>query len=138
MSVDKRATQAIKISLNKHLENKNSENLQLAKLISEFSHKTILDVGARFESEDCFFYVVGKCYSPFWVNVTYVPPKSSIFYTAEYPFSLWYHPDWQRASRFHKKRIFKPFSNRPFIKNRNRKFFFQKIDSTKQYYIPVT
>jgi len=138
MIIDKRATQAIKISLNKRFKNKNSENLQLAKIISQFSHKTILEAGSRFESRDCFFYVVGKCYSPFWVCVTYAPPRASLFFTPEFPFQLWYQPDWTRASRFHKKKVFKPFSKRPFIKNRNRKFYFQKINPKKNYYIPQT
>jgi len=139
MSIDKRATKAIKVALNKSFCNKNSENLVIARLISEFSHKTVLEVGSRFESHNCYFYIIGKCLSPFWVRVTLLPPRSSMFFTPDFPFqSMWYQPDWKRASRFHKKKIFNPFSARPYIKSRNRVFYFQDIAQSTKYYIPFT
>ncbi len=136
MSVDKRATRAIKISLNKRFKNKSSANLELAKIISEFSHKSVLEVGSRFESENCYFYILGKCLSPFWAKVTLMPPRASLFYTPEFPYRMWYQPDWTRASSFHKKKIFNPFSDRPYIKNRTHKFFLQHIHPCTKFYIP--
>ena len=137
MSVDIRATTAIKISLNKILKNKNSENLCIAKTISEFSHKTPLEWGSRFESKTCHFYIVNRLYSPFWAQVTFIPPVSSFFYDVTQPWGLWYRPNWPKASSFHKKKIFKPFSSRPYIKKRNTKFFFQDHRYLKKkYYIP--
>ena len=136
MSIDKRATRAIKICLNKHFDNKNSENLEIAKIISSYSHQSILEMGSRFESKNCYFYLVGKLFSPFWAHVTMMPPRSSLFFTPEFPFRMWYQPDFTRASSFHKKRIFAPFSDRPYIKNRNDKYFLQHIHPCTKFYIP--
>ena len=126
MSVDKRAIMSIKAAINKLLKNKNSENLCIAKTIALFSHKTVLEKGSRFESKDCYFYIVNKTYSPFWAQVTYIPPVSNLFMDELRPWLIWYQPNWRYASRFHKKKIFSPF-DRPYIKKRNTKFYLLSV-----------
>ena len=125
MSVDKRAVLAIKTQLNKFFKNKNSENLCIAKLIADYSHKSPLESGSRFESKNCYFYIVKKTYSPFFAQVTFIPPTTSYFYDTQHPFAIWYRPNWTRASSFHKKKIFSPFQD-PYIKKRNTRFYFQE------------
>ena len=125
MTVDKRAVLAIKIQLNKITGNRNSGNLCIANLIAEFSHKSLLESGSRFESKNCHFYIVKKTYSPFWAQVTFIPPTTSLFYDTQHPFAIWYRPNWPLASSFHKKKIFSQFHH-PYIKKRNTKFYFQE------------
>ena len=124
MTVDQRAVLAIKVHLNKSFKNRNSENLCIANVIAGFSHRSPLRCGSRFESDNCYFYIVKKAYSPYWAQVTYILPTTSLFYDINHPFVVWYRPNWPKASSFHKKKIFSPFCD-PYIKKRNTKFYFQ-------------
>ena len=120
MSVDTRAILVIKTALNKHFDNKSSENLSIAGIIAEFSHRSFIEPGDAFE---CFypnvgscFYIISKLYSPFWAQVYWMPSTSRIYYHRTL-----YFPNYAKASRAHKKRIFDPFSDNPFIRQRGHK-----------------
>ena len=128
---DKRATQQVKIYVNKLFKNKNSGNKEIAKLITSYSHSTVIMMGSMFEkSRTPEYYVVSKVFSPFWVRAVYLPstvlwtpnPHPLVFHTAIGHLS--FTPDWNRASGFSKKRIFSPF-DRPYIKKRNKRFYFR-------------
>ncbi len=127
---DKRATLQIRIAINKILGNKNSVNTAIAKLISHFSHKTVLRIASKFEcSFPSEYYVLSQVHSPFWATVVNMP--SRVVFLQDEPLrgtnfgSLRFAPDWARASNFHKKRIFDPYG-KPFIKKRHRKFYLQE------------
>ena len=122
-TVDNRATNAIKICINRIQKNKKSVNLDIAKCISSFSHSTILKYGAVFQNYNYNFFIVNKIDSPFWVEITHVPP---FLLQTQIGFSHFvYIPQWGRASVFHKKKVFDPFG-KPYLKKRGIKYWFQK------------
>ena len=132
MSIDKRAVSAIKITMNKMFENKSSENRCIAVVIAGFSHRSKLKRGDAFENfhhdiGSCF-YIVGKLYSPFWAQVYWMPSIRSVIppvslFDRRYQ-RIMYYPDYRNSSPAHKKRIFNPFSDKPYIKQRGRNYKF--------------
>ena len=132
MIVDKRATLQVRIAINRILKNKNSINTVLAKLITEFSHSTIVEKAFIFQA--CVpprFYCIQKVHSPFWCTAVPMPSRISFYQSLDLVGTnfgrLHFIPDWIRAGNFGKKRLFDPFHH-PYIKCRNKKFFL------KQYY----
>lgn len=134
MSIDNRAVSAIKIVMNRMFGNKSSENRCIATIIAGFSHYSMLKKGDAFQSFHCdigsCFYIVGKLYSPFWAQVYWMPSIRSVISTIPISFSdrryqrIVYYPDYRNASPAHKKRIFSPFSDKPYIKQRGRNYNF--------------
>ena len=121
-TVDNRATNAIKICINRIQKNKKSVNLDISKCISSFSHSTILKYGGVFQNYNYNFFIVNKITSPFWVEITHIPPY---LLTAGAGFTHFvYIPQWARASGFHKKKVFDPFG-KPYLKKRGIKYWFQ-------------
>lgn len=122
MKVDVRATNAIKIIINRTLKNKDSVNLDIAKCISSFSHSTILKYGSVFENIGSNFFIVNKINSPFWVEITHIPPVRLLL-------GQWggyiLGPHWRYASTFHRKKVFNPFSNHPYLKKRGKRYWFK-------------
>jgi hypothetical protein len=128
---DRRATQQVKIYVNKLFKNKNSGNKEIAKLITSYSHSTVLDIGSMFEKRgNPEYYVVSQVDSPFWVRAVHLP--STVQWIPD-PHPLGFHtaighlsfiPDWNKAVGFSKKKIFSPF-DRPYIKKRNKRFYFR-------------
>ena len=122
MVVDKRATRAIKVCINKLFKNKNSLNLRIAETISEYSHSSILRRGSVFQYDNSAFYMVNKVKSPFWVSITSIPPVRLIM--APWG-SLALVPSWRKASAFHVKKVFDPFGM-PYLKKRDKKIYLKK------------
>ena len=122
--VDKRATKVIKACINKYFGKKHSIHLDIAKVISTFSHASVLQWGSVFEDNKCNFVIVERVKSPFYARVTFVPP----FHIMPMMLGRFYAPDWSRASDFHVKKIFRPFSSRPYIKRRGAKYMMQKYN----------
>jgi hypothetical protein len=126
---DKRCTQQVTIYVNKLFKNKNSVHKVVAKLITSFSHTTVLDIGSMFEKMGTpEYYVISKVLSPYWVQAVHLP--STVYWTPNHH-PLVFHtsighlsfiPDWDKASGFCKKKIFSPF-DKPYIKKRNKRFF---------------
>ena len=119
-TVDKRATNAIKICINRCLKIKSSVHLDIAHLISLYSHASVLQWGSVFEDQKCNFLIVQNINSPFWVRITHIPP-------IPYLLTSWGHictPDWIRASDFHIKKVFDPFGS-PYLKRRGHKYKLQ-------------
>ena len=122
MVVDLRATRAIKVCINKIFKNKNSLNLRVAELISEYSHASVLKRGAVFQYQNSAFYIVNRVKSPFWVSITSIPPVRIVM--APWG-SLALVPSWKKASPFHMKKVFDPFGT-PYLKKRRKKIYFKK------------
>ena len=121
MKVDVRATNTIKICINKVLKNKDSVNLDIAKCVSSFSHATKITEGSVFTNSGRNFYVVNKILSPFWVQIVLFPPIT--FHVGTW--GVVATPHWSRGSRFHKKKVFDPFGF-PYLKKRGRVYHFKK------------
>ena len=127
---DKRATLQVRIAMNKILGNKNSINTEISKLITVFSHSTIIEKAFMFQS--CFppkYFCVAKVHSPFWVTCLQMPSRVAVYqsfntYGTDFGRLHWV-PDWRQCGLYEKKRLFDPFSM-PYIKCRNRKFFLKK------------
>ena len=122
MKVDVRATNTIKICINKILKNKDSVNLDIAKTISLFSHSTVIKYGSVFQTRSSNFFIVNNVKSPFWVEIVWIPPV--IFHIGTWGRYI-YTPHWAQASRFHNKKVFDPFGH-PFLKKRGKKYYFKK------------
>ena len=116
-----RYVKAVKIALNKRFNNKSTENVDIASVITSFSHKSYLGHGDVLISKDLIFFIITKIFSEHFVQGYFTP--------AEYEFTLdgivYYHPKYRKWPyyAYKKKRIFKPFSDKPFIKIRQRKFY---------------
>ena len=122
MVVDTRATRAIKVCINKIFKNKNSLNLRIAQIISQYSHASILKRGCVFQYQNSAFYIVNTVKSPFWVSITSIPPVRIVM--APWG-SLALVPSWKKASPFHMKRVFDAFGT-PYLKRRDKKIYFKK------------
>ena len=128
---DKRATQQLKIYINKIFENKNAVHLNIAGLITSYSHSTIVHVGSMFEkTRNPEYFVVSRVYSPFWVRAVFLPSRVE-WIPYIHPFALnnmghlQFVPDWTKAAGFCKKKVFSPF-HKPYIKKRNKRFYFKE------------
>ena len=118
--LDTRAVLQVKSCINKILRNKNSINKLIAKTIVEFSHTSVLRKGSILE---CWprmnFYMVSNLLSPFWVEVRHMPPRVDWIDVQQ---GLWYTPNFALAGPRHRKKIFEPFSNHPYIKKRTKHY----------------
>ncbi len=122
MHVDHRAVLAIKVCMNKIIGNKNSIHLLISRMISEYSHATVLKQGSIFQTDGNLIYIVARVKSPFFVSITRVPMIRLMA-------SLWEVlcvPDWGKASRFYIKKVFDPFSFHPYFKQRHRRVYLKR------------
>ena len=118
---DNRYSRAIKQALNKRFENKLTVNKEIAKIISEFPHKTLVTPGAYLMTNNLHYFVVQRLLSQHWVSGFYCPSQLQYFS------GLFYHiPNIFRRSITKRKKLFKPFGKQPFVKLRNLKFFLGK------------
>ena len=127
---DKRATLQVRIVLNKWSGNKNSLNTQLAQIITEFSHATIVEKAQMFQcGSPLRYFCVHKVHSPFWVTAVPIPSRVAFYQPMVMQGTdfgrLHFIPDWYNAGYFQKKRLFDPWTT-PFIKCRNRKYYLKK------------
>ena len=117
---DKRYQRVIKQCLNKRFQNKSALNKSIAKLISDYSHSTILEKGNHLVCRNLEFFIVKRILSNHWVLGYFCP--SEIQYNGTVFFYL---PRFWSRSADMKKRIFDPFSSRPFVKVRKKSFYLQ-------------
>ena len=127
MIFDKRAALQIRIALNKIVGNKNSINTQVANLICQYSHSTIVKKAFMFQHGTPPKYLcVAKVHSPFWVTILSMPSRVAFYQTAMTLGTDFGHlhfvPDWYRTGAYRRKRLFDPF-HKPFIKCRNTKYY---------------
>ena len=118
---DNRYRRAIKQALNKHFNNKSSENKNISQIISQFSHKTLLKPGTYLLTKALQYFVITSLLSNHWVTGYFCPCRLHL----ENDFFYYIPNIWRRTSLCRKK-IFEPFSDNPYIKTRNTKFFVQK------------
>ena len=129
ITVDKRATLQLRIWLNKFLGNKCSVNTQLAQTITEYSHATCVKKSAMFTNVvPSHFLCVTEVQSPFWCKVVQMEARMAINnFRSDLGFGrIFYEPDWSHVSKSFRKRIFEPYGQRPFIKNRDTRYYLVK------------
>lgn len=118
---DKRYERVIKQSLNRRFNNKLALNKSIAKLIAAFSHSTVLEKGDYMICRSLEFFVVNKILSNHWVSGFFCPSElqfnGNLFY---------YLPKFWNRSAYMKKKVFAPFSHKPFVKVRKKTFYLQR------------
>ena len=128
--IDKRVRLQVRIVLNKWSGNKQSINKQLAQIITQFSHSTVVEKSHMFQCNSPLrYFCVSKVHSPFWVTAVPIPSRVAFFQTHAMVGTdfgrLHFVPDWLHAGFFQKKRLFDPWTV-PFIKCRNQKYYLKK------------
>jgi len=127
---------AIKQSVNKLFDNKNSENLHIGSVISDFSHNVFFGSGDLLQSKKLLFFRITKVLSPHYVQGYFCLPRiihdtERKFRHLDYFFSdvrrnpVMYEPDPYRSSLKYKKKVFDPFGS-PYIKKRSQLFFLKR------------
>ena len=118
---DNRYLRAVKQALNKRFENKSVVNRHLAEIITDYSHKTVLKKGNFLLCRNLQFFVIKKILSNHWIQGFFCPSElqlnDGLFY---------YIPKFWHRSHDRKKKVFSPFSSRPFVKVRQKSFFLQR------------
>ena len=124
MIKDKRYRRAVKQSCNKLFDNKSAQNVFLADVISQFSHKSMITPGSFLVSRDISFFIVNKVLSQHWILGQFTP--CVLDYRNGY---FYYLPDLKRLRREQKKKVFEPFSAMPYVKQRSQKYFLEQKSS---------
>ncbi len=118
--LDNRYQRLIKQALNRRFGNKSAVNKHLAKIISDFSHSSILQKGNFLLCRNLEFFVIRKILSNHWIQ--------GYFCASEMQFNnglFYYIPKFWNRSADKKKKVFKPFSRKPFVKVRQKNFYLQ-------------
>ena len=127
MIKDKRYKRAVKQSCNKIFMNKSAQNVAIAGIISEFSHKSRITHGSYMLSKDITFFIVSKVLSQHWVVGAFAP--CALDFREGY---FYYLPNLKRMRRAQKKKVFEPFSETPYVKRRCQKFYLENKNSNEQ------
>ena len=134
MSIDLRATKAIKVCMNKLFGSKNACHLDIAAMITDFSHRSNLKREDRFESSNNNFFVITKVLSPYFVSVLHIPPVRYMFTPT---WQYMYCPNYKKMRSGIIKRVFDPFGE-PYLKHRGKMFplqgEFSHITKLRRYY----
>ena len=109
-------SRAIKQSLNKSLNNKSAVNFHLADLIASFSHKSLVEEGSQFRSDNTFF-VVEEILSQNWCLGFFCQPQMEL---ANHSIV----PNLRRRTKTTRKRLFDPF-DQTSVRCRHRSFHLQ-------------
>ena len=117
---DDRYVRVVKQVLNKRFNNFSALNVQLATIITEYSHKSVLTPGVFLLCRTLDFFVIRKVLSHHWVQGFFCPSElrldNGLFF---------YMPKFWNRTKEHKKKIWNPFSTSPFIKVRSKSFYLQ-------------
>ncbi len=111
-----RYVRSIKQSLNKLFNNTASINFELAKIIADYSHKTIVRPGTIMFGHSEYF-IVKRVYSQHWIQGFFCPPKLIL---NRHNQSVMI-PRINMRSRLYKKRVFDAFK-KPEVRIRLKRF----------------
>ena len=118
---DNRHARAVKVSLNKILENTSAVNKELSKIITSFSHSCVLSGGSFLVSSNLKFFVVQKLLSNHWCLGWFCPSKIALV-----DHNIRYVPNLLCRGKVVRKRINNPFSEQPSISIRKQNFYLQR------------
>jgi len=119
---DNRHARAIKVSLNKLFGNTSALNIELAKIISSFSHSTHLVGGSFMISADLRFFIVQKLLSNHWCLGWFCPSKVSWD-----NHEIRYVPNFIQRGTITRKRINAPFSKYPSVNVRKKNYYLEQV-----------
>ena len=117
---DNRHSRAVKVSLNKIFGNTSSLNLELSKIITDFSHTSRLTGGSYMVSSDLKFFVVQRLLSNHWCLGWFTDSK--IAFVGR---TVKYVPNFMCRGKIQRKRINFPFTQYPSVSIRKQNFYLQ-------------
>ena len=116
--ISKRYVKAIKEVLNSVFNRKDSIHKDISEIIRSYSHKPKVNHGSYLLSRKLNYFVVTKVCSSHFVKGFFCPPR--LRYDK---FNYWHEPDFWFKSATRTKKLMKPFSEAPFVKERRHRFF---------------
>ena len=114
---DNRYSRAIKVALNRLFQCKSGVHKNIADLVAEFSHKTLMQKNSCLMNQRLQFFIVSEVLSSHFCKGYYCPYK--VNYTGT---GYIYVPNLWCCSLPFVKKIHDPFSRMPFVKDRSNKF----------------
>ena len=126
----RRYVKAIKEVLNQIQGTNSSVHLDIAEIITHYSHKPLVSHGTYLMNAQLNYFVVEKLLSSHFVSGFFCPPR--VFHNGN---SYWYQPDILYKTQRLTKKLMDPFTDSPFVKQRKHKFFLTK--KYKQAYEPL-
>jgi hypothetical protein len=120
--ISRRYVKAIKVVLNKIFDSKPSIHKNIAEIIKSFSHKTNVTHGSYLMSKKLNYFVVEKVCSTHFVKGFFCPAR--LRYNEQL---FWYEPDTWFKSRTKIKKLMRPFSKTPHVKERRHCYFLTKL-----------
>ena len=119
---DNRYSRAVKVAMNKLFNSKSVLHKDISEIIAAYSHKTLLTNGSYLLNRRLQFFVIREVLSAHFCRGFYCPSKIDVLSSGYYYMpNLWY----RSPPRI--KKIFDPFGNSPFVKNRTQRFFLKGI-----------
>ena len=116
--ISRRYVKAIKEVLNSIFDSKVSIHKDIAEIIKSFSHKPKVNHGSYLISRKLNYFIVEKVCSSHFVKGFFCPAR--LRYNQHF---FWYEPDiWFRGNTKTKK-LMRPFSEAPFVKQRRHHYF---------------
>ena len=113
---------AIKEVLNSIFDSKVSCHKDIAEIIKSFSHRPIVNHGSYLISRKLNYFIIEKVCSSHFVKGFFCPAR--LRYDER---TYWYEPDIWFRSKSRTKKLMRPFSESPFIKERRHIFFLTRI-----------
>ena len=117
---DNRHARAVKVCLNKIYGNTSALNLELSKIITNFSHSCVLSGGSFLVSPNLKFFVVQKLLSNHWCLGWFCPSKLALI-----DHNVRYVPNLLHRGKVQRKRINQPFTKHPSVNIRKNNYFLQ-------------
>ena len=116
--ISRRYVKAIKEVLNKLFHSKPSIHKDIAELIKSYSHKPKVNHGSYLMSRKLNYFVVEHVCSSHFVKGFFCPAR--LRYNDRL---FWYEPDIWFKSKTRTKKLMKPFSKSPYVKERRHTYF---------------
>ena len=123
--ISRRYVKAIKEVLNQLFDSKVSIHKDIAEIIKSFSHRPRVNHGSYLIDRKLNYFIIEKVCSSHFVQGFFCPAKLRYNHR-----NFWYEPDMWFRSHTKTKKLMRPFSEAPFVKQRRRLFF---LTSSKKY-----
>ena len=120
--ISKRYIKAIKEVLNSVFNSKDSIHKDLAEIIRNYSHRPLVNHGSYLISRKLNYFVITNVCSSHFVQGFFCPPR-----LRHNNITFWHEPDIWFKSKIKIKKLMKPFSAAPFVKERRHQFFLTRI-----------
>ena len=116
--ISRRYVKAIKEVLNSIFNSKVSIHKDIAEIIKSFSHRPMVTHGSYLISRKLNYFIIEQVCSSHFVHGFFCPAR--LRYDKNF---YWYEPDIWGRTNSRTKKLMRPFSKVPFIKERRHIFF---------------